>query len=227
MDDHLQYLFELESAFHNTNHLRKTYDNLLSSISKGLYTNPSSLSLTETLAIFSYTSSIGGEFFPRIVNNSIRQKQWENNKFIKEFVAILNLALTRLPGYSGDKYRMLPNEYYDTKDVKKIRKMFDSNLQQSFVVNHFLSTSKDNWENSKMIWRIRSYNNFSAGRDISSISSKPNRPGLGEDEVLFSSNAKFKIVATREVDDYVLVELDELTNNASVALEFGYSLNKI
>lgn len=182
--DILTSLFE--ECCENNKSLRKFYD-LLSS------NGDSDMPVDEVdFFIKSYT----GEFSAWI-NEDLRNGIELSCNCKKVFRTGLNIALSGLQSFDNQTiYRMdLPGG-----DVFTTLNWFKKRIGQSFETPYFLSTSKDNFQNTDIIWIIKTLATDSKGKDISNLSTS-----LAEKEILFQTESCFKILGVdiwKEEDDY-------------------------
>ena len=113
---------------------------------------------------------------------------------------------------------MVDDFYMD--DIASQIQFFRQSINECFIVNHFLSTSKVNWHN-RMTWKINTNSQNSKARNIESfINHNPN----GEREVLFCRGSKFKIQSVQEKSGYTQVNLIEISTTSSCKLIFKSQL---
>ena len=140
------------------------------------------------------------------VNSEKRNGQPHFSECKKNYADGLEIALRKLPAFEGTVWRM---EEAD-EEFRKF-KWFKKNIGLTISIPYFLSTSKENWDNSPMIWNINTINKGS-GRDISSIANDPQ-----EQEVLFLPKSKFRIKGV--ANDNKTVYMEELDPDAKTEFE--------
>lgn len=136
------------------------------------------LSQDEAFLILAYSSHLG-----KWINAAYRGLNTPS-ECMKEVAFALNQALTKMPTYGLDVFRM--NLY--VADEQEELTWFKSKVGKTFNVPFFLSTSKENWKNCKVVWKIQTLSEDSFGKDISRLCQVPS-----EKEVLFMQNVKFLI----------------------------------
>lgn len=174
----------------NTDTLQHIYlHNFLPEIRKFLLTGKSehmvmdgmienNLSQDEAFLILAYSSHLG-----KWINAEYKGLK-APSECMSDVAFALNQALTKMPTYGLDVFRM--NLYVG--DEQEELRWFKSKTGNTFNVPFFLSTSKENWKNCKVVWKIRTLTVDSFGKDISRLCQVPS-----EKEVLFMQNAKFLI----------------------------------
>ena len=115
-----------------------------------------------------YTGSSSKWINPSLYNNS-----WNEDFDKREYVKLLDRALLKIkPLNNSDLFHMAVNEFTNTKTIKS-----------------YLSCSFENFDNSKIIWKVKTKSFSSKARDISKITSNKI-----EKEVLFIRGSRFKLL---------------------------------
>ena len=139
------------------------------------------------------------------VNGPLRYGS-ELDTYCKQFFADrLDNVLNKIPSFNDNYvYRM------DSPDGSKeqILKWFKKNVGAIIQIPFFLSTSKENWENTEVIWRIKTLKSGSKGKDLTLLTN--NR---SESEVLFKMNSYFKILDFEITNG--IVEMEEIEKSTS------------
>jgi hypothetical protein len=137
----------------------------------------------------------------------INQPLWNDrfrDKAHEMFVNELNRILTDLPLLETHKtvFRMEDHSYLNIDKIK-------NNIGKKVKLPHFLSTSKEKWDDSKYYWEISLLDKNSKAKDLSFL-----KPENKESEVLFSRYSAFQI--TDVIDDCVFlneIEFDPILSN--------------
>lgn len=157
------------------------------------------LSEEEAVFILGYTASSSSW-----VNSDLRNGLDPDSKCKELFIRHLSDSLNKIPPYgSKTVYRMDEGCHNDPKIELE---WFESKIGSVFRIPYFLSTAKEDYENSEIVWQIVTHHLNSKGRDISNLSNNK-----FEMEVLFDRNAKFKIIDVDKNRNYVfLQEIDPM-----------------
>lgn len=146
------------------------------------------LSMPEAVSVREYTANGYAKLNTELRANKASLKT-------RKFEALLNRALDKLPNYEGKVWR----------DVD-----FPSDILVNYVVGNtitekaFISSSYD--ENERFEKRPhRLLIHSKKGKKIENISAI-----VSENEVLFKSNSKFKVIKRIQTKDYLLIELQEI-----------------
>ena len=119
-------------------------------------------------------------------SKSTRKSEYNDGKELLEY--LLNKALDELNGHNNQiVYRMdSPNISFDI-----LKLWYKKRIGEVICFPNFLSTSKKRWVERDKVFKIRT-NNSSSGRDLIAVVAE----GLAEyeNEVLFKSRTKFKII---------------------------------
>jgi hypothetical protein len=179
--------------FRNGDHNLK--ENLNGMISNGLTNEEASL-------ILAYTGSCSSW-----INSELREEgQVGECDCKKEFINRLNLALDKVKPFNNQiVYRMdSPSE-----DKNTVLNWFNSKISKVFKIPYFLSTAKEDYNNSEIVWRIQTLPINSFGKDISQLSNNKY-----EQEVLFRTGSFFKIKGIDNERKYI--NLLEIKNESEV-----------
>lgn len=119
----------------------------------------------------------------------------------KEFFANnLEKTLEKLPSYN-DRYVFRMDTPTGSKSV--VLNWFEANIEKVITIPYFLSTAKENYENTEITWRIKTLTNDSKGKNLELLTNN-----IPEEEVLFKRNALFKI---KEIDHQKgIIEMQEV-----------------
>lgn len=97
---------------------------------------------------------------------------------------------------------------------------FESKMGKIFTIPYFLSTAKEDYDNSDLVWQISTHHTNSQGRDISNLSN--NKYEL---EVLFDKGVKFKIKYLDRSKNYIYLEEVDSSSVSDFDLVGLYTLN--
>ena len=141
-------------------------------------------------------------------SKSTRKSEYNDGKELLEY--LLNKALDELNGHNNQiVYRMdSPNISFDI-----LKLWYKKRIGEVICFPNFLSTSKKRWVERDKVFKIRT-NNSSSGRDLIAVVAE----GLAEyeNEVLFKSRTKFKIIdvktdfielqeVSRQTDTFIMI----------------------
>jgi hypothetical protein len=118
------------------------------------------------------------------VNEDLRQTGVQSTKCKELFSKHLEVVMSKLPSFNGIAYRM-DDPSGDKQDVLR---WFKRNMGKKIQIPHFLSTAKEDYDNSPIVWQIQTLKAGSRGKDITECANND-----VELEVLFSRNSKFLI----------------------------------
>lgn len=180
------------------------FDNVEPVESRVKHLKEKGLDANDGFFIWSYTGSSSSWL------NADRRNGEPYNSLCKElFAEGLEYALNKLPVYEGECIRM---EGYDAGHFK----WFKNNIGITIRIPYFLSSSKDDYNNTVIVWRIKTHSNGS-GRDISLISNNSH-----EHEILFNRNSRFCVVGINDDNpEKLIVELFELPIDADCEIELS------
>ena len=165
---------------------------------KGMIEN--GLSEEEAFFILAYTSSYSGW-----INTALKDGRKLDTECKKQFANALDNALEKIKSGPETVYRM----DWPPGDPEDVLTWFESKIGSSFVIPYFLSTAKEDYENSEVVWQITTLKSGSCARDISNLCQAPS-----EQEVLFKRASKFKIIKVDRSKRVVF--LDEIPTDAAV-----------
>ncbi|MEX0596613.1 MAG: ADP-ribosyltransferase, partial [Candidatus Paceibacterota bacterium] len=162
------------------------------------------LSEEETFMILAYTGS-----YSSWVNSDLINSQIPNCKCKYEFIKRLNKSLDKIISFDNQTvYRM--DSPFDDKDV--ILNWFNMKTGCIFRIPYFLSTAKEDYKSTKIVWKVKTLPENSLGKDISDITNNQY-----ELEVLFTTDSCFKIDS---IDfDKAYINLIEVSSNTEVDFE--------
>lgn len=151
-----------------------------------------------------------------ILSYTARNSSWINRRLregerldLKQilFAEKLNASLNKMPSFNNNfAYRM------DSQlNEEVVISWFKKKINCTFNIPYFLSTSKDNWGSNCEIWKIKTLESNSFGKDISNLTQNPL-----EKEILFKQHSKFRI---DNVDSNNMVILSEINQNEQVDFE--------
>lgn len=169
---------------------------------KGMIKN--GLDEEEAFMMLAYTGS-----YSSWVNSDLRNSRMSNCECKREFISRLNMALDKVIAFNNQTvFRMdSPSE-----DKDKVLNWFDSKVESIFRIPYFLSTAKEDYENTEIVWKIKTLAENSLGKDISDITNNQH-----ELEVLFRTGSCFLI---ENVDfDKAYITLSEVSNDSQVDFE--------
>lgn len=162
------------------------------------------LSKEEAFMILAYTGS-----FSSWVNSELRNSQITSCKCKSEFIKRLNESLDKIVSFDNQLvYRMdEPSE-----DTGVVLNWFNKKIGCFFKIPYFLSTAKEDYKNTEIVWEIRTLLENSLGKDISDITNNEY-----EHEVLFRTGSCFMIESVDFNKTYI--NLIEVSSNTQVDFE--------
>lgn len=198
-DDKNEYGFSLKEAYekwkkNRVNNKSSEFQNI-----KGL--GKKGLDKIEEFSIYQYTSS-----FSRWININYRNGQEPDTNCKKEFSNLLDNALKKLDGFDDEIVYRMDSPYPEKKEIFK---WFKSKKGSVIEVPNYLSTSKENYDNSPIVWKIKTLSANSKGKDISELTNNK-----FEKEVLFERNSCFYIKEIDELSSIIYLEEITKTSNA-------------
>lgn len=162
------------------------------------------LSDEDAFFILSYTGS-----YSSWLNSESRNGRDFDTECKRYFANGLTLALDKLP-YYNDEYVFRMDSPLGTKE--QIIEWFNAHKKGIICVPYFLSTSKDNYENSEITWHIKTMKNNSKARDLALITNNDT-----EKEVLFKRDCFFRIVSVDSESGIIeMVEVEKALNAIKV-----------
>lgn len=177
---------------------------------KGMIEN--GLSEEEAFFILAYTGGTSSW-----VNSELRNSELPKSRCKREFVRRLNHSLSKMKSFNNDiVFRM----DHPPGDKNEALSWFQKKVGSRFRIPYFLSTAKEDYENSEVVWQIRTRERNSLGKDISSLTNNKY-----EFEVLFQTGSSFQITRVDKEKSYIY--LDEIEQNSKVEFELTkfYTLN--
>jgi len=175
-------------------------DNLSGMIENGL-------SEEEAFYILFYTG--GGSSW---INSELRNGEYTLSRCKKVVMEKLDFALSKVKSFDGEKtFRMdFPNN-----DEKDELDWFESKINSKIFIPYYLSTAKEDYENSEIVWEINTLPNTSSGKDISNLTN--NKYEL---EVLFKRGTTFEIAGIDRSRNYIF--LNEYNGSFDLVLAGRY-----
>ncbi len=169
------------------------------------------LSEDEAFYILAYTGRCSGW-----INSNLREGLSLDSKCKEKFANHLEMALDKMPPANEEIVYRMDNPC----DVNEIMKWFSKHIGKKFQIPYFLSTAKFDYKNSEVVWKIRTLQENSNGKDISDLTNSD-----GEKEVLFKRNSCFKIISVDRPGKLInLVEIPA-TINCDFLLAGSYHRN--
>lgn len=158
-------------------------------------------------AITNYSGQVSGE-----LNRSLRGDYLALTEHFKSYELIVAQALDSLPAFNDEVvYRM---EKYGPEPAV-YEKYFDRQKEVVLSIPCYLSTSKEDWDCTKVVYRIKTLVKDSHARDISRISNMAR-----EKEVLFAKNTNFLVKAIEKTTDKMIIVMEETKEAASAVLNY-------
>jgi len=143
------------------------------------------------------------------VNSDLRNGQITNCECKSEFISRLNKTLDKIISFNNQiVYRM--DNPSENKEV--VLKWFNSKIGFVFRIPYFLSTAKEDYENTEIVWKIMTLPDNSLGKDISDITNNE-----FELEVLFKTGSCFKIESVDYDKSYI--NLIEVPSSCTIDFE--------
>jgi len=159
------------------------------------------LSDEDAFFILSYTGS-----YSSWLNAGLRNGRDFDTKCQRYFASKLTLALDKLPCFN-DEYVFRMDSPLGLKG--QLAKWFNGNKGRVIHLPYFLSTSKDNYENSDITWHIKTMKNNSTARDLALVANNDT-----EREVLFKRDCFFQIGSIDGETGIIEMQEVEKTSNA-------------
>ena len=148
----------------------------------------------EAFFILAYTGS-----YSSWINSKLRDGASLDSECKNKFASCLDHALSKMPSVKEEIVFRMDNPGCE----REILSWFDKHKRRKIRIPYFLSTAKEDYKNTNIIWEIQTRRINSKGKDISSLSNNK-----FEKEVLFMRNSWFRIDAVDISKNYVyLVEL--------------------
>ncbi|MEN5088582.1 ADP-ribosyltransferase [Sphingobacterium faecium] len=169
------------------------------------------ISAEDAKHIVSYTGFTSG-----LLNLSIINKNIADTCLLMEHDAKLTHSLGLLSPFNNQQvYRMQIDMDYDSL-IADYKNFFSSNIGQVIRSHHYLSTSKNDWKTTNVVYIIKTLSKNSNARDISKVTNNAD-----ENEVLFIKGTNFLIREVKEECGVLYIALDE-TNDLHT-LDYYYS----
>lgn len=149
----------------------------------------------EAFFILAYTGS-----YSSWLNSNLRNGLPLDTECKKYFAKRLTDALNKLPSCNNNTvFRM------DTPSDEKrtVLNWFNRNIGKTVRTPYFLSTSKDNYNNTNIVWKIKTLETNSFGKDLNLLTNNK-----VEKEVLFKCNAYFEIQSVDKTKG--IIEMQEV-----------------
>lgn len=166
----------------------------------------------ETFVILAYTGS-----YSKWLNWDLRDSELTKCNCKKEFIKRLNNSLDKVKSFDNSTVYRMDSPF---EDSEKMLTWFNSKIDCVFKIPYFLSTSKEDYKNSEIVWEIKTLPNNSLGKDISNLTNNKN-----ELEVLFRTDSCFKIKGIDAEKKYVLLSEIEPETKFDFELTGYYSKN--
>lgn len=159
------------------------------------------LSNEEAFFILIHTGS-----FSSWINQPLRSGFSLDSKCKERYAMELENSLSKLPPHNNELVFRMDSPDGDKEEVFA---WFKYNINKVFRVPYFLSTSKDNWGSTDVIWRIKTKNEDSQARDLAYLTNNKS-----EKEVLFKRNTFFEIKKVHENEGIVDMQETKYYNSA-------------
>jgi|GEM_PF-5013371 len=164
---------------------------------QGMITN----NLTEEEAYFILAYTGGASSW---INSELRLGEIANSPCKQSYINLLDKSLEKVSQFqNGIVYRM--DTPHSEKD--KVLNWFGNKIGSTINIPYFLSTAKEDYKSSPIVWEIRTLKQYSCAKDISNLTNNEY-----ELEVLFSRDSRFKI--TRVDKSSSLVYLTEVSQDS-------------
>jgi len=162
--------------------------------------------LTEEEAFFvlAYTGSASSW-----VNSELRNGQTPTGKCKEVFANKLNESLSKVASFNGNVVFRMDEPLSESEEVLK---WFQAKVGEKFRVPYFLSTAKEDYNNSSIVWEIKTLATGSSGKDISQLTSNK-----FEKEVLFQTGSCFEIIKVDQKKNYI--HLNEIVDSEQIKFE--------
>lgn len=190
--------------------MKRKYEGYLP-VAKRTNLNNSELTEDEIFILIAYTGSSSSW-----INEDLRDGRRLSTPCKEHFALYLDSVLKKVCSFSNNiVFRM----DFPSGEAKEILFWFQKQINKRFLIPYYLSTSKKDYKNSQIVWRIETAE-ISRGKDISDFSNSK-----GEQEILFERNSKFKVIGIDSQTNYVF--LQELDHNSEIDFELNgsYYLN--
>jgi hypothetical protein len=144
------------------------------------------------------------------INQPLRNGQLLDSICKEKFAENLDKSLNKLPPFNCENVFRMDDSPLGT--AQEICSWFKKNIGKVIIIPYFLSTSKENWDNTEITWKIKTMQANSNARDLQLITNNDI-----EKEVLFKRYSSFKIISVNE--NTGIIEMEETSNsNSSISL---------
>jgi hypothetical protein len=175
------------------------------------------VSIEEADCITNYSGNVSS-----CVHYALKNGYIEHTVLIKEFEQRLFNGLLRMPSYDDQTvYRM----EIHSPCISDYQKYFADMLHKVIAVPYYLSTSKVQWEDEIVVYKIRTLKQNSRARDISRVTNS-----AWEKEVLFLKDSRFKVIGIVEKEGVLEIGMEETEASADVIYNYvliGYDASKV
>lgn len=163
------------------------------------------LSDEEAFFILAYSSGTS-----KWINAELRLGKELSTNCKKLFSEQLDYSLSKMPSLNESLVYRMQIGIERNSEIKR----FQSRVNSTFIVPQYLSTAKENYNNSAVVWKIKTLTIESKGKDISDLSNH-----RYEKEVLFERNSKFEITAVDELHSCIMMQ--EISSTANVDFDIN------
>ncbi|MBK8807067.1 MAG: hypothetical protein IPO21_10630 [Bacteroidales bacterium] len=176
----------------------------------GMITN--GLTEEETFFILAYTGS-----YSSWVNSDVRNGLKLECESKIAFTKWLNRSLDKVAPFNNSIVYRMDNPL---GEIEIVLEWFDKKIGKNIKIPYFLSTAKEAYKDSRIVWKIETLVENSFGKDLVQLSN--NR---FEREVLFRTGSCFEIISTDYETGYI--NLKEIKSNSESQIELtGCYYNK-
>ena len=166
----------------------------------------------EAFVILAYTGS-----YSSWLNSNMRNGELSSCDCKNEFINRLNNSLDKIKCFNDEVvYRM--DSPYDKDD--NIIDWFKAKTNSIFRIPYFLSTAKEDYKNSEVVWEIETLTFNSLGKDISNLTNNQY-----ELEVLFRTGSCFQIKSIDSKKRYVKLKEVRIDSKIDFELTGLYNYN--
>ncbi|MFN0293458.1 ADP-ribosyltransferase [Pedobacter helvus] len=156
----------------------------------------------------------------RVVHPNLKNKTIDQTVLVKDFEQRLHLALECLPSFGQQTVYRMETHHPVISDYQNY---FKGKFGQVMSVSFNLSTSKDDWEDEKVVYVINTLTENSRAKDISRLTNFAK-----EQEVLFLKDTHFQINRQEEKNGKLYIYMQETLSPATFAynyVEISYNCN--
>lgn len=154
------------------------------------------ISEEDAFFVLAYTGS-----YSSWLNSDLRNGMPLHTKCKKYFATRLCEVLNLLPSYNDGFVFRMDNP---SGDKETVLNWFSSQINKIVKTPYFHSTSKDNYNNADIIWKIKTLETDSFGKDLSLLTNDK-----GEREILFIPNSYFKVKSVDKITS--IIDMQEVT----------------